>query len=171
MEWTAGLGWLLGGLILVLASVVAMAFGRLRGRLAAIERELEDLRRRLDRTKRVEGSVPQGTPHAVAVPRGPRVRVGGEASRSEAVAVPTLISVPDLSVDTVIESGEPKAISTDQEILAFQQRFAEILELDESGLPVAEVSRISGLPVGQVELIVGLGRRIREDAGRSAPAR
>jgi DNA-directed RNA polymerase specialized sigma24 family protein len=153
--------WLLAGLgLLPLAAVVVLglALTGFARRLAAVEREVGTLRRGL-------AAPPGGRtvhPPAFAVPRGPRAASASPVPRlpepaPPAPPPPTLIAVPDLADASDAAEDDPIAA----EVAAFEERFGEVLQLADAGLPLAEIARACGLPAGQVELIVGLGRRVR----------
>lgn len=97
-----------------------------------------DLRRLEQRVRELEGSPSEVARRGVFRAHGPDNRE----------AAPSLISVPDMTLQTENE--------TDAASLA--QKHGDVWTMAERGLDAAEIARATGRPIGQVELIVRLHR-------------
>jgi hypothetical protein len=129
-------------------------FAELAVRLRLVESRLERLATQAEAhhpearpaTARNESNSPSQVPDRPAVPP--------EHPREEP---PTLISVPDLS----LESGP--CDSEAREALAL--RHAEVWRLADTGLAADEISRRTGQPMGEVEVVLGLYRQLHSAQG------
>lgn len=152
------------GLLTVTSGLAGMFWWRSRAlplwKIAQLARELTERQRALEalfeRLEKAGNLRPTARPH----PNGPLTMAPHrlDPPQTDAVAGPTLISVPDLT-----------ARPTDAPLAATElaERFGTIWERAERGEPAEAIARAIGQPIGQVELVLGLRRRLASTEGRS----
>ncbi len=133
---------------------------RLARELAERQKALEVLIARLEAAEATQKEAPAKAPGPRPAARRNASTVRIDRAEPSAVAGPTLIAVPDLSM-AQSHVGAPSAGSE------LSRRFGAIWDLADTGATADAIARTTGQPIGQVELILGLRRQLLHHEGRA----